>query len=378
MPAAPLVALDLGSTKVACAVGRLGDEGGELEVLGTGIVAYSRPSDAWLGDPLTAAAMIEQALEATGVSAEWHRAWVTFHHPALATDQVQTSIDLADEPIVIRAHDLERLKARALDLALGVDREPLVMERLACAGNGFEALQDPQGLSATRLVGTFHLVTMPMAVRRAIVQAVESAGLEIAQLSLGLSAMMASVGAQRERHQRVLFIELGGMSSDLGLFVDGRLHALRTLRWGGVELATAVAKACQLTMEQAVTVSLEGLASRRAPVRELLEHRLGDVAQAAQALLAHAPRPDQALIGGRMALLDGVVEWLEQATQLPIALARHPRTQQVSDLGRQMALCPALGLLAMAAEREGAWRRRAPRPVGRLLERTRELLTEYF
>ena len=374
----PIVALDLGATKVACAIGQLQESGNGVELLGSSVAAYPRPFESWLSDPLTVASTIEQALEASGSAGDRHRALVTFHHAALASERVQAAIELADEPVVIRAQDLGRLTARALDLALPVDREPLVLERLACAGNGFDAVRDPQGLSATRLLGTFYLVTMPIAVRRAIVQAVESAGLEVMQLTLGVVAMMASLGAGRSRHQRVVLIDLGGVSSDVALFVDGHLHALRTIPWGGVALASDVAKTCHVTLDQALTLSLEGLASRRPDVRELVQRELGALAQAIGALLRDEPRPDHVFIGGRAALIDGAVEWLEQATQLPMTLARSPQTQHASDLGRQLALSPVLGLLALAGEGTPGAPRRAPHRVGRLIDRTRALLTEYF
>ena len=77
----PLIALDVGSTKVACALG-LPREGGGFELLGSSLIAYPGCPDAWLDDPLLVGRSIEQALEATGVHGDFHRAFVTFSHPA--------------------------------------------------------------------------------------------------------------------------------------------------------------------------------------------------------------------------------------------------------------------------------------------------------
>jgi hypothetical protein len=97
-----------------------------------------------------------------------------------------------------------------------VDREPLLVERLGCSGNGFDGARDPRGLTATRLTGTFHIVTMPVALRRALVQAVESAGLEIARLSSTLPAALAGMADERMWTQRLLVLDGGGLSTEIG------------------------------------------------------------------------------------------------------------------------------------------------------------------
>jgi len=81
---------------------------------------------------------------------------------------------------------------------LGVDREALVVERLGCDGNGFQGVKDPKGLAATRLVGTFHMITIPISVRRTIIQAVESAGLEVTndELHGAVESLKAMVGPE--------------------------------------------------------------------------------------------------------------------------------------------------------------------------------------
>ena len=221
----PLVALDIGSTKVACAIGLPHEQGPGFKLLGSGIVAYPTLTESWLSDPLMVGRTIEQALEACAVTGDFHRAMVAMSHPQLASEQVRSAIQVGDEPLAVKPSDVDRLQARALDQALGIDRDPLVVERLSFSGNGFEGVREPLGRSATRLVGHFHIVTMPMAARRAIVQAVESAGLEVMRLHLSLNAIAAAViGAFPQTH-RQLVVDIGGLSADAGLFVNGQLWA---------------------------------------------------------------------------------------------------------------------------------------------------------
>ena len=375
----PLVALDIGSTKVACAIGLPHEQAPGFELLGSSLITYPLLAESWLSDPLMVGRTIEQALEATAVAGDFHRALVIMSHPLLASEQIRASVRIGDEPIAVRQQDLDRLTARALDQALSVDREPLVIERLHCSGNGFDAVRDPLGRPATRLMGSFHIVTMPMAARRAIVQAVESAGLEVMQLGFSLSAIAAALASEFSQRQRLLLVDIGGLNTDAGLFVDGQLWNAKTVRWGGLSFALEIARTLSTTVEQAVTMSLQGLTSRKPEVRQLLERELIPLQKAIEQLLKGEPLPDAVLATGRGALIDGLVEWLERTTTIKAELARTPRAQGIGDMARQIALTPVAGLLDLATRTPP----RGPltlsaRFVDRLVNRTRLVLTEYF
>ena len=374
----PLVAFDLGATKVACAIGLPREQVPGFELLGSSLLNYPALSEAWFSDPLLVSRTMEQALEATGVAGEFHRALVSVNPPALRSERAHVAVALGDEPVPVRAQDLARLEDRALVQALGVDREPLLVERLACAGNGFEGIQDPRGRAATRLTAAFHIVTIPIAARRVVVQAVEAVGLEIARLHYALPALLAAAADETLLHQRVLLADLAGVTMEAGLFVDGALHACETVPDGGLTLATAIARRCQITLEQALAWTLEGTACRRPEVRILIEAQRDALGRALERLLRDQPKPDRFFVGGRGALVDGVMEWLEQATGLSPSLCRSPHTASL-ELSKQVGLAAALGVLELATRAPRALPRRASGGlVDRLLDRTRTILTEYF
>jgi cell division protein FtsA len=375
----PLVALDIGSTKVACAIGLPHEREPGFELLGSSLVPSPTFPEAWLADLLMVSRTIEQALEAAAVRTDVDRALVAVSHPLLTSERVRVAVPLGDEPVTVRAHDLERLHASALDQALGIDREPLLVERLDCAGNGFEGVRDPRGLSATRLVGTVHVITIPMAARRALIQAVEGAGFEVSRITYTLPSVLASLEDGTTRQRRTLLIDVGGLMADLGLFVEGILHAARIVPWGGLKLAAAIAKELKVTMDQALTWSLEGTACRKPAVRALVEHHWATMLKPAiESLLQDVPRPDAALVTGRGALIDGFAEWAERATGIRTSVGRSARLAGAGDLARQVGVSPAIGLLELATQHPQRLSVRSPEFVTSLLDRTRTILTEYF
>ena len=376
----PLVALDVGTTKVACAIGLPHERSSGFELVGSSVIPYPVLTEAWLADPLLVGRTIEQALEATQVRGDFHRALVTMTHPALISEQARVVMTLADEPLTVRSQDLERLQTQAVNQVLGVDRDPLMVEPVAFAGNGFDGVRDPRGLAATRLAGTYHIVTIPMSARRALVQAVESAGLEVARLTYTLPALWASVADEPLRSKRVLLIDVGGLTTDLGLFIEGSLQRTASLPWGGVILAAMIAKTFQVTMDQAVTWSRDGTAAgHREDVRAFIEHQWDAIAKALGRLRKGEPRPDAILVAGRGALMDGLAEWIEHTTDIPTVLGRSGRTSTLSDLSSQVALGAAIGMLELATRTPSALATfRSPHLLNRLLDRTRTILTEYF
>ena len=375
--APPILALDIGATKVACAIG-LANEGGGFELLGTSLIAYPGLAEAWLSDLLLVSRTIEQAVEATAVTGDLHRALVAVSHPAVQSEQIRASLRLGDEPVTIRTQDLARLEATALDRALGIDREALLVERLGCSGNGFSDVRDPRGLAATRVFGVFHVLTLPLAARRALVQAVEGAGLEVAELHHTLRAAFAGLAEPALGHQRALLIDASGLKTDVGLFSDGRLEAAAVLPGGAAQLVLRIASELRVTVDQAVAWTLEGAACRKPAVRSLLEQHWAKLQHEIEQLLAGRPTPDVVVAGGRAALADGFLERLERATGVPARLCRSPRTQAMQDVPRQVGLIAAIGLLEAAC---GASHPIAPPShhfFNRLVRGTKTLLLEYF
>lgn len=383
----PVLAIDLGSTKVACAIGqRRLDQGifipGQpqrppFELLGCGIAEHEgfAPSD-----PIELAKTIERALGETGVARVPDRCVVALSHPALQHRQVTAQIDLADEPVTIRRMDLERVQTLAVTQALSIDREILSIEPLGYDGNGFSRVQDPRGLTATRLSGTFHLMTIPLAVRRATLQALELLGVELERMASSLNALVASCVVDESSRERLLLVDLGGSSSDLALLDHGRLANAHTIPWGGNVVVEAVARACRVPLDRALTITRQGLTHTKPQVKGVVEQQFEALREQAEHILRDGLPPSRAIVTGRTALIDGVVEWFERATGVPATLGRSPWAHQLGDVPRQVALTPVLGMLALATDRPTPAfpHLTSSRLIDRLLNRTKQILVEYF
>lgn len=395
-----LLALEIGSTKVTCLLGQptasstawFSGVAPAYDLAGAGLAAYETPArpaggdePGWPSDPAILASAISRALDDPSLAHRPDRAVVALSHPTLAHRVVRARIDLADQPITIRSRDLQRLKAQAIGQALGVDREALLCEPLGYDGNGFAGVSDPRGLPTTSLGATFQLVTVPLAVRRAVLQALDMAGLELDRVVYTVQALAAALlvsdptRPEERSSARMLLVDIGGACTDLALVDRGTLVRTHTIAWGGQHLVAAVASAHRLTAAHALAATLEGLASSKPDVRALVEAQLAALQAGLHDILNGVALPERAVVTGRGALIDGLVEWIERTTALPSLLGRSPRTQPLGDLARQVAFSPLVGLLAVAFGPSSSPQVARPsRAMDRLLDRTKRLLIDYF
>ena len=295
------VALDIGSAKVACVIARVLGE--DWQIIGSGIARYPSTMTSWPCDIALMAQTIEQAVEAASCGETLHEVLAVVSHPQLSHTRVTAQVDLAQEPVAIRARDIERTRAQALAQSLGIDQDALAVTVLGCSGNGFDDVPNPRGLTATRLRATFHVVAMPLSLRRSVVRACDQAGLEVTRFLYSLPATARACIAPSVRG-RMLIIDVGGAQVDAGVFVDQRLVASTTIPWGGHIVAHAIASEARLTAAQALAASLEGLSSSNLSVQKIFEEQLPSVREGIEEMLDGQPKPDAAIITGGGALID--------------------------------------------------------------------------
>jgi cell division ATPase FtsA len=207
---------------------------------------------------------------------------------------------------------------------------------------------------------------------------VEFAGLDVMGLRYSLEVFARLAQALAPAAARLLLVDVGGLQTDVGLSVGGRLVAAQTLAWGGLTFAHELARASRLNIDQATALTLEGLASRKREVREALEPRLDALEQVIRRVLENQPAPDAVRVCGRGVLIDGLVEWIERAGGAKATVQRSARTQAMTDLARQVGTTMAIALLEHGAAPADRLDGANHRLVDRLIGRTKILLAEYF
>jgi cell division protein FtsA len=151
----------------------------------------------------------------------------------------------------VREADVHRVIEVARAMQLPQDTEilhTLPQEYLVDRQRG---ISDPVGMTGTRLEVDVCIVTMSSSVAQNLRRAVERAGYKISGFVLEpLAASFATV-TEDERELGVALVELGGGSTDLAVFHEGKFRHVATFGFAGASLTSDIAQGLSVTQSDA-------------------------------------------------------------------------------------------------------------------------------
>jgi cell division protein FtsA len=336
-----LVAIDIGSSKVAVLIGERTPQG-NLDVVGRGLVPNRGTRKGHIVNVEATVEALKQASEEAEAMAgvEIARAYVGLAGADIRSVNSRGMVTVARKDRQITRQDIQRVLEAAQSAALPADREILhaVPQEFIVDGQG--GIDDPLGMLGTRLEVTVHLVTGSIVRSRTLLACVNRAGIEVVEMVFEPLAAAAAVLSPDERELGALLIDVGAGTTEAALFYDGEVQYSTVLPIGAghftndlaMVLRTPFAEAERLKIAQgcclpsmaiesdAISVStVAGGASRVVPRRELceiLQPRAEELFEMLRADLGKhvgddAPRAAVVLTGGG-AQLDGLFELAEQ------------------------------------------------------------------
>jgi cell division protein FtsA len=246
----------------------------------------------------------------------------------------------------ISSQDVDRVHEVARAVALPPDRELLhaIPQEYMVDHQG--GIKDPVGMAGTRLEAEVYLVTSASASTTNIRKAVSRAGYRVQELVLEPLASARSVLTEDEKEVGVAMVELGGGTTDLAVYYEGKIRHVAILPFGGLTVTNDLVKGLSIPFAEAQkakeqfgaafaqmvdpqeTVELPGPSpgQRRHVARELIAHiveqRLDEMFGLVQEELDRAELLDKlgagiVLTGGATAI-PGIVELAQQVFAAPV------------------------------------------------------------
>jgi cell division protein FtsA len=249
---------------------------------------------------------------------------------------------------VLRVHEVARA------VALPPDRELLHAIPQEYRVDHQDGIKDPVGMTGTRLETEVHLVTCSAAAAANIRKAVSRAGYRVQELVLDPLASARAVLTEDEKEVGVVMVEIGGGTTDVAAYYEGKIQHLSILPVGGITVTQDLVKGLSIPFAEArrlketVAVAVAGLVDPTSTVEvpgpgpgqtrhvalELISHiveqrldeMLGMVRDQLEArdLLAHLGA-GFVLTGGSSAM-QGIVELAQQSFGAPVRIG-FPREQ---------------------------------------------------
>lgn len=229
--------IDVGTSKICSIIAEL-DEAGMMRALGVGVV----PSKGVQKGVITnidgaTRAIQESARMATSTSGVPIRsAFVTITGRHLRSVNNRGTVGISRRSRLVSPQDVRRAIAESTNVTIPSDRTLVRIAPRYYLLDGQVAVKDPVGMHGFRLDADTHLVTASLSTVRNLIYCVQSAGVVVEDLLPQVIASGEAVLTEEEKEIGVLLADIGGGTTDVGLFRQGGVWHSTSLPVGGYQI----------------------------------------------------------------------------------------------------------------------------------------------
>jgi len=251
--------LDVGTSKIVCLIAaidpgpRLPQDGARpaLRVIGVG----HQKSRGVKGGVITDLDEAEQATRAAIAQAE-RMAGVMLDsvHVSVTCGRLKSHNFTATTDVesgVVGDDDIRRVFAAGQTYVEREERMLLHLNEVGLRLDGAPAGQDPRGMAARKLSADLHAVTADEAPLRNLLLVIERCYLSARSLTPAPYASALAATSDEERRLGVICVDIGGGTTTLSMFAEGRFLYAHTAPWGGNHVTFDIARALHTPLAEA-------------------------------------------------------------------------------------------------------------------------------
>ena len=237
-----IVGIDVGTTKICTLVGEV-NEAGELNIVGVGVAPSRGMRKGMVINVAEAteaiAASVEKAERTSGYQIE--RAYVSIAGSHISGVNSRGVVAISRGEGGITTDDIDRALEAAQAIAIPHNQEVLHIVPRTFTVDGQNGIRDPIGMYGFRLEVEAHIVMGASSAIQNLVKCVEALDIGVVELVLGPLAAGAAVLTDTEREMGVVLADIGGGTTDIGVFIEGSVWHTTVLAVGGNHLTNDLA-----------------------------------------------------------------------------------------------------------------------------------------
>ncbi len=377
-----IVGLDIGTTKICCIVGEVGEAGpgGEqtIDIVGIGTAPSSGLRKGVVINIDTTVESITKAVEEAELMAGVEISTV---YTGIAGGHIKsfnsTGI-VAVKDKEITEQDVQRVIDAAKAVAIPLDREVIHIIPQEYMINGQDGIRDPIGMSGVRLESKVHIVTGAVSSAQNIIKCANKAGLNVAEICLEPIASSEAVLTQDEKELGVILVDIGGGTSDIAIFKDGAIVHTGVLAIGGNHITNDISVGLRSPHNEAEkikirhgcamaalvkpdeTIEVAGVGGRKSRVvsrrllAEIIEPRVEEIFSLIQREVMKSGYQDVlsggVVITGGATLLEGMPELAEFVFEMPVKRGLPLGIGGLRDVVNSPKFATGVGLLQYGAK----------------------------
>ena len=252
-----ILGLDVGTTKIAATVGRIGDTG--LEIVGMSKVSNSgirRGQVVDIGETVSAiSAVLEDCERLTQQPLK--TAVVSLGGAHVETTSSKGVIAVSRPDGEITPQDVDRVLEAARAVAMPANREIIHVLPKAFTVDAEGGIVDPIGMTGIRLEVDAHVVSCASPAVKNLVRAVNQAGLTPSELVFAPLATAEIMLTRREKESGVALIDIGAGTTGLAVYEDGDLAHATILPIGSMHITHDIAIGLKTSIDLAEAVKIK-------------------------------------------------------------------------------------------------------------------------
>jgi cell division protein FtsA len=401
-----VVALDIGTSKVACLVADLGADG-TLEILGMGSHESRGLKKGVVVNIEATVTAIQRALEEAELMADCK---ITQAYVGIAGSHIRSFNStgmVAVKDREVGPLDVDRALETARAVNIPTDQQILHVLRQEFIIDGQEDVREPIGMSGVRLEVKVHIVTGAVSAAQNIIKCVRRCGIEVKDLILQPLASSRAVLSEDEKDLGVCLVDIGGGTTDIAVFTHGAIRHTAVVPIAGDQITNDIAMALRTPTADAESIKVRhGVALRqladpnqmlevpgigergtrslsRQTLAEVIEPRVEELYSLVQQVLRESGFEELLSSGlvltGGSAVMQGMVELGEEIFHMPVRIGVPRYAGGLAEVVRAPRYATAVGLLLEGAAqlRQGKLSQQGG-SVGAVLGRMREWFQRNF
>lgn len=400
-----IVALDMGTNKVAAIVGEITPDG-QVEIIGIGSHASRGIKKGVVVDIESAVQSIQRAVEEAELMAGGR---ITSVYAGIAGSHIRSINshgNVAVREREVTQQDIDRVIDAAQAMAIPADQRILHVIAQEYVIDSQEGVRQPLGMSGVRLEAKVHMVTCATNASQNVEKCIERCGLAVNDIVLEQLASSYAVLSDDERDLGVCLVDIGGGTTDIAVFTNGAIRHTAVIPIAGDQVTYDIAMALRTPTHSAEEIKMKyacalaqlagpdemikvpGVGDR--PFRELSRQALAEVVEPRydelfgliQGELRRSGYEDLLAAGivltGGASKMEGVVELAEEIFHMPVSLGLPRHVQGLKDIVRNPIYATGVGLLLYGKEREEELAGRQTRRVGGTFGKLKKWFGENF
>ncbi|MBR5911368.1 MAG: cell division protein FtsA [Bacteroidales bacterium] len=252
-----IVGLDIGTTKVACIVGRKANNG-KIEILGCGktiSTGVRRGEVINIVETVNAIQKaVAQASEQSGVEINCVSVGIAGQH--IKSLQHRGVMMRDNHETEITEAELERLRHDTFKINMMPGEEIIDIIRQDTYVDG-ELTSNPVGMLGSKIEANFHVIIGRTSAAKNIIKCIENAGLTMDYMILEPIASAQAVLDEEEKDAGVVLVDIGGGTTDIAIFKEKKIQHTAVIPFGGNIITEDICTGCSIIRHYAEEVKVK-------------------------------------------------------------------------------------------------------------------------